>query len=58
MLSEIKNGKLAAGSNAPLKLDVNDGKSKVINAFQMLMGGGLKKNKENVPETKISSPII
>jgi len=60
MLSEIKNGMLAdtKPTNAPSKLDINDSKSKVINAFQLLMGGGLKKNKENVPETKISSPIF
>ena len=52
MLSEINNTKLApsaAASESKTSLGT-ESKQKVVNAFQMMMGGFLKKNKENVPE--------
>ena len=58
MLSDIKNTKIATTSSSSAS-DMNSAKQgKLVNAFQMMMGGYLKKNKENVVETKTSSPLF
>ena len=58
MLSDIKNTKIATTSSSSAS-DMNSAKQgKLVNAFQMMMGGYLKKNKENVVETKITSPLF
>ena len=60
MLSEIKNTKLSDtnAASGPFLDGVSESKQKVVNAFQMIMGGYLKKNKENVPVIKSVSPLF